>query len=260
VTATSRCTWSLPVPASSGGAFGLAGMRRRQRRQHPLHALGIGARRLGLLLRAAQLRGRDHLHRRGDLLRRFDAVDAVAQAFRLGIAPTRRSWRSRRGSRQLLLGVRLDLDRSRIAHDRTDRLRAQLGQQQAPRSGRCRRSRSCRDSPHVPAKIATTCSSTGSGRELRLLQQFGQARAARQQRCVEASRSEANCANAAISRYCASSSLMRAGDLLHRLDLRRRADAADRQPTFTAGRMPLKNSSVSRKIWPSVIEITLVGI
>ena len=31
-------------------------------------------------------------------------------------------------------------------------------------------------------------------------------------------------------------------------------------PTFTAGRMPLKNSSVSRKIWPSVIEITLVGI
>ena len=32
------------------------------------------------------------------------------------------------------------------------------------------------------------------------------------------------------------------------------------RPTFTAGRMPLKNSSVSRKIWPSVIEITLVGM
>ena len=32
------------------------------------------------------------------------------------------------------------------------------------------------------------------------------------------------------------------------------------RPTFTAGRMPWKNRSVSRKIWPSVIEITLVGI
>jgi hypothetical protein len=32
------------------------------------------------------------------------------------------------------------------------------------------------------------------------------------------------------------------------------------RPTFTAGRMPWKNRSVSRKIWPSVIEMTLVGI
>ena len=32
------------------------------------------------------------------------------------------------------------------------------------------------------------------------------------------------------------------------------------RPTFTAGRTPWKNRSVSRKIWPSVIEITLVGM
>ena len=32
------------------------------------------------------------------------------------------------------------------------------------------------------------------------------------------------------------------------------------RPTFTAGRMPWKNRSVSRKIWPSVMEMTLVGM
>ena len=31
-------------------------------------------------------------------------------------------------------------------------------------------------------------------------------------------------------------------------------------PTLIAGRMPEANRSVSRKIWPSVIEITLVGM
>ena len=30
-------------------------------------------------------------------------------------------------------------------------------------------------------------------------------------------------------------------------------------PAFMAGRIPALNMSVSRKIWPSVIEITLVG-
>ena len=30
-------------------------------------------------------------------------------------------------------------------------------------------------------------------------------------------------------------------------------------PAFMAGRMPALNRSVSRKIWPSVIEMTLVG-
>jgi hypothetical protein len=31
-------------------------------------------------------------------------------------------------------------------------------------------------------------------------------------------------------------------------------------PTLTAGRTPALNRSVSRKIWPSVIEMTLVGM
>ena len=31
-------------------------------------------------------------------------------------------------------------------------------------------------------------------------------------------------------------------------------------PGFTAGRMPSWKSSVSRKIWPSVMEMTLVGM
>ena len=53
----------------------------RQRAEHPVHALGIGPGSFRLLLRAAQLRGGDHLHRRRDLLRRLNARDAVAQVF-----------------------------------------------------------------------------------------------------------------------------------------------------------------------------------
>ena len=49
-------------------------------------------------------------------------------------------------------------------------------------------------------------------------------------------------------------------DLLHGLDLRRAADAAHRAPTLIAGRTPEKNSSVSRNSWPSVIEMTFVGM
>ena len=32
------------------------------------------------------------------------------------------------------------------------------------------------------------------------------------------------------------------------------------RPPFTAGRTPEWNSSLSRKIWPSVMEMTLVGM
>jgi len=32
------------------------------------------------------------------------------------------------------------------------------------------------------------------------------------------------------------------------------------RPTLTAGRMPELKRSVSRKIWPSVMEMTLVGM
>ncbi len=50
----------------------------------------IGPRRLRLRLRAAQLGGGDHLHGAGDLLRRFDAVDAVAEGFQAGHAARHR--------------------------------------------------------------------------------------------------------------------------------------------------------------------------
>ena len=49
--------------------------------QHGAHALRIGTRGLGGLLRATQLRRGDHLHRLGDLLRRLDRGDPVAEVF-----------------------------------------------------------------------------------------------------------------------------------------------------------------------------------
>jgi hypothetical protein len=56
----------------------------RERGQDPLHTLGVGPRRFGLLLSAAQPRGSDHLHRRGDLLGRPDAADAHPQVLQAG--------------------------------------------------------------------------------------------------------------------------------------------------------------------------------
>ena len=52
--------------------------------EHLVHALGIGPRRLRRDLRAPQLRGRDHLHRLGDLLRRLGGGDAHAHVFERG--------------------------------------------------------------------------------------------------------------------------------------------------------------------------------
>jgi hypothetical protein len=49
--------------------------------QHGTHALRIGARRFRGLLRTAQLRRGDHLHRLGDLLRRLDRGDTVTKVF-----------------------------------------------------------------------------------------------------------------------------------------------------------------------------------
>ena len=49
--------------------------------QHRAHPLRIGTRRLGSFLRTAQLRRGDHLHRLGDLLRRLDRGDTVAEVF-----------------------------------------------------------------------------------------------------------------------------------------------------------------------------------
>ena len=48
-------------------------------REHGLDLIGEGPRGFGGDLGAAQLRRRDHLHRLGDLLRRFDGGDPVSE-------------------------------------------------------------------------------------------------------------------------------------------------------------------------------------
>ena len=60
----------------------------------------------------------------------------------------------------------------------------------------------------MPAKIDTTCSSTGTGLNCGCFNSSVSRAPSASSRWVEASRSDANCANAAISRYCASESLM----------------------------------------------------
>ena len=50
-----------------------------------------------------------------------------------------------------------------------------------------------------------------------------------------------------------------AAELLDDLGLRGTAHTRYRQTRVDSGRIPALNRSVSRKIWPSVIEITLVG-
>src|SRR3954453_21924961 len=53
-----------------------------ERLEHTAHALGKGATGLGLLLRAAELGGGDHLHGGRDLLRRLDAGDPVLKVLK----------------------------------------------------------------------------------------------------------------------------------------------------------------------------------
>ena len=77
---------------------------------------------------------------------------------------------------------------------------------------------------------------------------------------VAASRSEPNCANAATSRYCASSSLSEPDTCFIAFICAAEPTRETERPTLIAGRTPLKKSSVSRKICPSVMEMTLVGM
>ncbi len=150
-------------PGHSGHASG-------QRAEHALHALRIGPRRLGLLLGAAQARGGDHLHRRGDFLRRAHAADAVPQILQAGHGSAHES-RKRAGEiveegGQPLLGCvgDLALGADRVeqfgAAGRADRRAsaARSGRRRRPGCGRdsrgCRR-RSRRPAPRpAPARIA----------------------------------------------------------------------------------------------------------
>ena len=77
---------------------------------------------------------------------------------------------------------------------------------------------------------------------------------------VSSSRSLENCVNTSISRYCASSSLSEPADFFMALVCASPPTRETERPTFTAGRWPEKNSSLSRNIWPSVMEMMLVGM
>ena len=76
---------------------------------------------------------------------------------------------------------------------------------------------------------------------------------------VASSRSEANCANAASSRYWARARRTPPPSFLMTLVWAAPPTRDTEIPALMAGRIPALKRSVSRKIWPSVIEITLVG-
>eukprot|EP01139_Manchomonas_bermudensis_P015853 Amastigsp_a511200_9.p5 type:complete len:166 gc:universal Amastigsp_a511200_9:1617-2114(+) len=76
---------------------------------------------------------------------------------------------------------------------------------------------------------------------------------------VASSRSEANCAKAASSRYWARSVRIPPERFLISLVWAAPPTRDTEIPALMAGRIPALNRLVSRKIWPSVIEITLVG-
>ena len=114
--------------------------------------------------------------------------------------------------------------------------------------------------PLVPAKMIATCFSTASGSYCGCLR-ISTSRAPRVSWAwVDLSRSLPNCAKAASSRYCARS--RRSVPATWRMALIC-ADPPTRDtelPTLMAGRTPWWKRSDSRKICPSVIEITFVGM
>ena len=76
---------------------------------------------------------------------------------------------------------------------------------------------------------------------------------------VASSRSEANCEKAANSRYCARARRIPPPSFLMILVWAAPPTRETERPALMAGRIPALNRSVSRKIWPSVMEMTLVG-
>ena len=74
------------------------------------------------------------------------------------------------------------------------------------------------------------------------------------------SRSEANMAKAASSRYCARSRRRRPATPFMAFTWAEPPTRDTELPTLMAGRMPELKRSASRKIWPSVMEMTLVGM
>ncbi len=112
----------------------------------------------------------------------------------------------------------------------------------------------------MPAKMAMTCSSIGHGWYCGWLSVATIRPPRASVRCVSGSSSEPNWANASSSRYCESSSRSRPATFFIAFVCALAPTRETDRPTFTAGRTPEKKRSASRKICPSVIEITFVGM
>ncbi len=114
--------------------------------------------------------------------------------------------------------------------------------------------------PWVAAQMVTTCFSTGMGTYWGCLRISTRRWPRLSWARVALSRSEPNWEKAASSRYWASSSLMDPATDFMAFTWAAPPTRETEMPTFRAGRTPALNRSDSRKIWPSVMEMTLVGM
>ncbi len=112
----------------------------------------------------------------------------------------------------------------------------------------------------MAAYTTATWSSTSSGERSPWLSDFTSRSPRASVRCVSGSRSEPNWENASRSRYWESSIFSRPATLFIGVICALPPTRDTEMPTLMAGRTPELNRFGSRKIWPSVIEMTFVGM
>ena len=112
----------------------------------------------------------------------------------------------------------------------------------------------------MPSQIETTSSATGNGEYCGCLSSSTRRSPRPSAAADAASRSEPNAANASSSRYCDRSSRSDPETFFIALICAAPPTRDTEMPTLIAGRTPWLNRSDSRKTWPSVIEMTLVGM
>ena len=108
--------------------------------------------------------------------------------------------------------------------------------------------------------MTATWSSTASGERSFWLSVLTRRSPRASVRWVSASRSEPNCANASRSRNCESSIFRRPATFFIGVICALPPTRDTEMPTLMAGRTPELKRFGSRKIWPSVIEMTFVGM
>ena len=114
--------------------------------------------------------------------------------------------------------------------------------------------------PLAAAKMTATCSSTGIGSRSSCLS-IAVSRSPRLRLCwVAWSRSLPNCEKLASSWYWFRSRRRVPATVFIALIWAEEPTRLTELPVSMAGRWPALNRSESRKIWPSVIEMTLVGM